>query len=149
MIKDSLHNFRHFIKIRPAFDKAFEFLSRKGLADIPDGKYAIEGDELFAVISHSQGKGVKNARLEAHRKYIDIQFVIEGKELIGISRADECKHILSDYDPEKDIMFFSDKPQKYIKLKHYDFVIFFPSDAHAPLAEKTIVHKAVIKVRVE
>jgi len=149
MIKDSLHNFRHFIKIRPAFEKAFEFLSQKGLADMPDGHYDIDTDNLFAVLSHSQGKGVKNARLEAHRKYIDIQFVIDGKELIGISRTDECKHILSDYDPKKDIIFFSDKPKKYIKLKHYDFAIFFPNDAHAPLAEKGIVHKAVIKVKVD
>ena len=116
MIKDSLHNFRHFIKIRPAFEKAFEFLSQKGLADFPDGNYDIDGENLFALLSHSQGKGVKNARLEAHRKYIDIQFVIEGKELIGISRADECPRVLSDYDPKKDIIFYSGKPKKFIKL---------------------------------
>ena len=149
MIKDTLHNFMHFIKIRPAFEKAFEFLAQKSLVDIADGNYEIDGDKLFAVLSHSQGKGVKNAKLEAHRKYIDIQFVIEGKELIGISRVDECKHVLSDYDPKKDIIFFSEKPQKYIKLKPGDFAIFFPNDAHAPLAEKGIVHKAVIKVIVE
>jgi YhcH/YjgK/YiaL family protein len=149
MIKDSLHNFRHFIKIRPAFEKAFEYLAQNNLAEIPDGHYDIDDKKIYAVISHSQGKGVKNAKLEAHTKYIDIQFVIEGKELIGISRVDECKHILSKYDEEKDIIFYSDKPQKYIKLKPGEFVIFFPNDAHAPLAEKGIVHKVVIKVAVE
>jgi biofilm protein TabA len=149
MIKDSLHNFRHFIKIRPAFEKAFEYLAQKNLAEIPDGRYEIDGRNVFAIVSHSQGKGVEKAKLEAHRKYIDIQFVVEGKELIGIGRADECKHILTQYDPEKDIIFYADKPAKYIKLKPGEFVIFFPNAAHAPLAEKGIVHKVVIKVAVE
>ena len=149
MIKDSLHNFRHFVKISPAFEKAFAYLAQENLKEIPDGHYSIDDKNVFAMVSHSQGKGVKNAKLEAHRKYIDIQFVVEGKELIGIGRADECKQIFTQYDPEKDIIFYSDKPEKYMKVKPGEFMIFFPNDAHAPLAEKGIVHKVVIKVAVE
>jgi len=149
MIKDKLKNFRHFIKIRPEFYRSFEFLSRKDLPGLADGDYAIDGKKLFAILSHSQGKGVSKALLEAHRKYIDIQFVIEGKDLIGIKKTGECKSGLGSYDPEKDIIFFTDKPEKYLKLNPGEFVIFFPEDAHAPLSGKTGAHKAVIKVSIE
>jgi len=149
MIKDTLYNFRHFIKIRPDFEKAFEFLSRKDLANIPDGNYAIEGKKVFVIISHSEGKGVKKALLESHRKYIDIQYIIKGKELIGVSKTGACRNNIGKYDPEKDIIFFTDKPEKYLKVKPGEFVIFFPEDAHAPLSGKDTVNKAVVKVSVE
>lgn len=149
MIKDTLQNFRHFIKIKPDFNKAFEFLSRKDLANFPDGNYDITGRKLFVIFSHSKGKGVKKALLEIHRKYIDIQFIIGGKDLIGVKKTRECKNKLGSYEPDKDVMFFTDKPDKYLKLKAGDFAILFPDDAHAPLSGKTAVHKAVVKVAVE
>ena len=137
------------VMIRPDFHKAFEFLSRKDLSNIPDGKYEINGKKLFAVLSHSHGKGVKKALLETHRKYIDIQFVIEGRDLIGIAKTGECKSRVGGYDPENDIMFFNDKPGKYIKLKPGEFAVFFPDDAHAPLSGAGTVRKAVVKVAVQ
>ena len=59
MIKDKLKNFRSFIKVRPDFYRAFEFLSQKGLTALPDGRHEIEGEKLYASVSRSKGKGVK------------------------------------------------------------------------------------------
>jgi YhcH/YjgK/YiaL family protein len=148
MIKDKLKYFRRYIKIRPDFYRAFEFLSKQDLASLPEGKYPIDGEKLFVIVSKPAGKGVKKALLEAHRKYIDIQYVIEGNELIGIKKTSECKNPIGSFDVEKDIIFFTDKSDKYIKLKPGDFAVLFPDDAHAPLSGKTAVRKAVVKVMV-
>ena len=134
--------------INKGFKKAFEFLVQNDIANMADGKHVIDGDNIFVSISNSQGKGVKNSKLEAHRKYIDIQYLVSGKELIGIKKTPDCKHVLTDYDPKKDIIFYKDVPDKFLKLKPGEFVVFFPDDAHAPLAGKTEVRKAVVKVSV-
>ena len=84
--------------------------------------------------------------LEAHRGYIDIQYVIDGADLIGIRKTSGCANPIGGYDRQKDIIFFNDKPEKYIKLKPGEFAIFFPDDAHAPLSGRAAAHKAVIKI---
>jgi YhcH/YjgK/YiaL family protein len=132
-----------------AFQKAFKFLSRRDLASLSDGIYEIEGRNVYAVMAHCQGKGRSKAKLEAHRKYIDIQYVISGSELIGIKNTVACVDKAVDYDLSKDIIFFSDKADKYIELNPGELVILFPEDAHAPLAGKTPLHKAVIKVCIQ
>ena len=85
------------------------------------------------------------ARLEAHRKYIDIQYVIAGVEEMGWNARIRCQQPHGQYDAEKDIEFFADTPNSYVTVHPGEFVIFFPDDAHAPLIGRGEVHKVVIK----
>jgi biofilm protein TabA len=127
----------------------FDFLKNQSLDKLPDGKLEIDGEWLFAICAHDQGRGQEASPLEFHRKYIDIQYVVSGEELIGWQMLDACKHIQQPYDAQRDIGFYADRPHNWFKVPPDAFAIFFPEDAHAPLAAQGPVHKIVVKVRVE
>lgn len=147
MILDKLENAETYFGLHAGFRKAFEFLSRSDLSNLEASRYAIDGEEIYALVQSGHGKERNEARLEAHRRYIDIQFLIDGNEQTGWSTRDGCREIYRAYDSERDIEFFSDSPQTYLTLKPGTFAIFFPADAHAPMISEGNVHKCVVKVR--
>jgi biofilm protein TabA len=149
ILVDKLQNAERYYGMNPGFEKAFTFLGRSDLAELPAGTYKIDDDRIFCMISKGPGKTRAEAKLEAHRKYIDIQYIITGKEQMGYKPTDKCKLTLISYDPDRDIMFFNDKPDSWTTVRAGSFAIFFPKDAHAPMVSKGEIHKAVIKVAVE
>lgn len=108
----------------------------------------IEGDKLIALISRKIGKQQNEAMLEVHRKYIDIQFVVEGIDTMGWKAASDCREVLSPYDKEKDIGFFADEPAVWLPVQAGTYAIFFPEDAHAPMVSNGEIHKIILKVAV-
>ncbi len=148
MVLDVLPNAGVYFAIHHGFEKAFSFLRRADLPDLAPGKYPVEGTDIFALVQKNSGKRKEDANLEAHRDYIDIQFLIDGDEQTGWSPLSSCKAVLTPYSVEKEIEFFSDPPQTYLALKPGMFTIFFPGDAHAPMIAEGTVHKCVVKVRV-
>lgn len=148
MILDNLSNAGTYTTIHPGFEKAFAFLRRADLADLDAGKHPIEGTDLFALIQKDPGKPKTDAHLEAHRDYIDIQFLIAGNEQTGWKSRNDCKESQEPYVADRDIEFFGDAPHTYLVLKPGMFTIFFPGDAHAPMISDGTVHKCVVKVRV-
>ncbi len=149
IITDKLNNAERYYAMHPAFEKAFAFLRRVDLAELPAERHEIDGDRLFCIISKGPGRSRAEAKLEAHRKYIDIQYVIAGTDEMGFKPAAECKMIDTSYDTDKDIGFFKDRPDSWTQVPAGSFVIFFPQDAHAPLVSKGEIHKAVLKIAVE
>jgi len=149
IIINKLQHAERYYNMHPAFEKAFKFLRQKGLAKLPAGRYKIDGDRLFCIISKGPGRSRAEAKLEAHRKYIDIQYVIAGKEEMGFKPTANCTLPYIVYDADKDIEFFKDKPDSWTPVPAGSFVIFFPQDAHAPLVSKGEIHKAVLKIAVE
>ena len=148
MILDDLKHAERYFNLHPGFRAGFRYLSQPNLQSFATGKYELEGDRLFVLINRDPGRGHEGARLEAHRKYIDIQFLVSGAEEIGWRPTEECDHVTDPYDAERDIMFFADPPQTWIHLPVGKFMIFYPNDAHAPLAAQGDNVKAVIKVAV-
>lgn len=149
MIIDQLENAEHYFHLHPAFARAFEFLRRPDLAELALAKHSIDGDRLFAILSNAPGKDKADALLEAHRNYIDIQYVIAGCDEMGYKPLTSCGQIHTSYDAARDILFFNDPPESWIKFPAGSFAIFFPQDAHAPMAGTGEIHKAVVKVAVE
>ncbi|UCE35860.1 MAG: YhcH/YjgK/YiaL family protein [Deltaproteobacteria bacterium] len=94
-------------------------------------------------------RGRKNAKLEAHRQYIDIQFTVAGRDEIGWKPAARCTRHGQEYNEEKDVVFFSDEPDAWVATPAGTFGVFFPEDAHAPLGGTGPIHKVVVKVAVE
>ena len=94
----------------------------------------------------------EDALFEAHRKYIDIQYMISGQEKIGVCEYTKCKNNIP-YDSEKDIEFLDcENDFEYINMTPKDFLVLFPKDAHKPsisVSEKVEVRKLVVKVPVE
>ncbi len=149
MILDRLENAEQYAAVHPAFARAFDFLRRPDLAELPLEKHHIDGDRIFCILSRAPGKTRTEALLEAHRDYIDIQYVIAGSDDMGWKSLASCEKIQSDYDAEKDVMFFADPPEIWIHAGAGSFAIFFPGDAHAPMAGAGMIHKAVVKIAVE
>lgn len=146
MILTPLELADRYVQCHPELAEGLAFLRRADLATLADGKHEIVGDRVFAIIAHDSGKGTADAILESHRRYIDIQFLVSGYEVIGWHPLDKCSHIQQPYDSQRDIAFYSDRPTCWFELAQNNCAIFFPEDAHAPLAGTGIVHKVVIKV---
>ncbi|MCA9213798.1 MAG: YhcH/YjgK/YiaL family protein [Planctomycetales bacterium] len=148
MIVDLLENASHYYGLHSQFARAFEFLRRDDLRQLPSGRHSIDGDRLFVIVDHGQGRGREDSILEFHRKYIDIQYVIDGCDQIGWLPIADCQRISQAYDSEKDLGFYFDRPKTWIDLRAGGFAIFYPQDAHAPLGGSGPISKAVLKIAV-
>ncbi|MEN6385949.1 MAG: YhcH/YjgK/YiaL family protein [Phycisphaerales bacterium] len=146
MIVDSLERADSYYSKHPVFKEAFDFLRQPKLANIPVGRYEIKGNQLFCMISKKNGRSHAEVKLEAHQKYVDIQYVISGLEQVGWRQTSTCNLVHTKYDIEKDICYFDDEPKMWTQIQPGSFVIFYPEDAHAPLVSNKEIHKAVIKV---
>lgn len=139
-------------KHKDRWDKAFIFLKESDLAVMEAKRYELDGTDLFAPVSEYITKNEEDARYEAHRKYIDIQYVISGKEEIGIAPVTDMKEILQEYDETNDILFFTVNNITNHKADPGRFFIFFPGDAHRPNlkdGENSPVKKVVVKVKAD
>ena len=96
---------------------------------------------MYVSIDRVQGRGREGARLEAHRRYIDIQLTIDGLEEIGWKPIGDCVSTSEAFDAAKDITFFNDRPESWLSVPAGRFAIFFPEDAHAPLGGRGILEK--------
>ena len=148
MILDRLDNSRIYEALHQGFAEAFDFLKRKDIGELSPGRYDIDGDRVFAVVVQIEGKGREGAKLEIHKKYIDIQFEISGTDEIGWKPSNECINVDSEFDKEKDLGFFNDEPETWVFMPPNTFTIFFPQDAHAPLGGKGDLHKIIVKIAV-
>ena len=157
MVLAPLATHRRYTALHPAFARAFEFLVHAQWdALTPErnrarhsARHAIDGDRMYVSVDHVEGRGREGARLEAHRRYIDIQFTIEGSEEIGWKPLAACVEPDGAFDESKDVRFFSDRPESWVSLPAGHFAIFFPDDAHAPLAGHGTIRKAIVKIAVE
>lgn len=149
MILDTLTTAERYAEVHSSFPRAFAFLRQADWARLPGTtRHSIDGDRMFVSVDSAEGRGRDNARLEAHRRYIDIHLTIEGEEEIGWKPLDACVASVEAYDEAKDILFFSDRPDSWLSLPAGHFAIFFPGDAHAPLAGRGSLKKAVMKIAV-
>ncbi len=148
MILDTLANGSRYFGVHEGFRKAFEFLSRADAKELPPGRTEIDGDRLFALVSKGPGRGRRGARLETHARYIDLQYIIAGIDMMGWKPASACKRPSGPFDSEKDVGFFDDDPEAWIAVQPGAFVVFFPDDAHLPLLSAGEIHKIVVKVAV-
>jgi YhcH/YjgK/YiaL family protein len=141
-----------YFQHKERWDKAFTFLKESDLTNMELKRYDIDGDNLYAPVSEYITKNEEDARYEAHKKYIDIQYVITGKELIGIAPANLQKEILEPYNETKDIIFITVGQIINFKASPDRFFIFFPDDLHRPGikdGENSPVRKAVVKVKID
>ena len=148
MILARLTDADKYAEIQPQLAAGFHFLRRTDLADLADGKYSIDGEQVFAIVARSTGRGQAESPLEFHRRYIDIQYVVSGVDVIGWLPTADCRQLRDEYSPETDLGFYRDRPSTWLHIPPTNFAIFFPEDAHAPLTGAGTVHKVVIKVAV-
>lgn len=147
MILDVLSNAAKYAGLKTGLSEGFGFLDQAGIADLEDGKYEINGDLVFALVQRVPGRKIEDGELEGHRKYIDIQYVISGKESMGWSAREGLVNSV-EYDEKRDVEFFEGKPESMVRVSPGSFTIFLPSDAHLPCIGSGPIHKVVVKVAV-
>jgi YhcH/YjgK/YiaL family protein len=148
MIFSTLAQSDRYAALHPLFPRVFEFIRNTDMRALAPGVHHIVGDDLFAIVESVPGRSREAAQLECHRKYIDIQLVLEGTDEMGWKALADCHNPVSDYSAEKDIRFFTDAPATWIATPPGHFCIFFPDDAHAPLVASGNIRKVIFKIAV-
>lgn len=149
MIVDTIQNASKYLSVHPLFAAAFAYIRDTDLTQTPDGKGEI-GPGLKTILSTGAGKtaDASLAKFECHDKNIDIQVCVDGLETIGWKPREKCVSPNGEYNPEKDVRYFSDKPDTFFQLSSGQFAIFFPEDVHAPMIGEGSIRKLVIKVKI-
>lgn len=150
MKKDNLNNAKLYYNISKNIEIGLKYLENTDFSAIEDGKYEIDGNNVYALVQSYHSKPLEQGKFEAHRKYIDIQYIYSGQELMGFADLSEFDEA-TEYDEAKDIIFLSPKvdcKQEFVTLNAGCFVIFEPQDAHMPSLAvdcPNFVKKIVIK----
>ncbi len=132
----------------PKIKKAIEYIKSTNFNNMPDGKINLD-NEIWANLQTYYTK--EDALFEAHRKYIDIQFMLSGQEKISVCEYSACKSSIP-YDEDKDIEFLTSETFDDIEMHTGDFLILYPNDAHKPSINfngQHHVRKLVVKVPVD
>lgn len=101
---------------------------------------------FLAVVVETNGKGTQEAQLEYHRSKIDIHVTLAGHDTIGWRPKAQCSTLAGPFDTDNDIGFVKDQPEMWIPIPPGSFAVFFPEDAHAPLAGEGPVRKIILKI---
>lgn len=152
MIIDRLENFEQY-HFKAAWRRVFAFLETL-TPDSPDMKYAIDGDDIFAIVMSYNTTAPETGVFESHRNYVDIQTVIVGGEGFECAFSGDLS-VATPYDASRDAVFYkrTSPGETRVNLFPGTFVMLYPHDAHmAGLmigAESEPVKKVVVKVRKE
>ena len=149
MILCPLSEFSRYFALHPLFPETARFLDGPGLAELPEGRTEIRGDQLFAnVTPRARTRPAAEALLESHRDHIDVQLILAGQDTLGWAPLATCAQEAGPYDPVKDVVHYREPPQQYFQVRTGHLAIVFPEDAHAPLVgDGGTIHKIVVKVR--
>ncbi|MBK0379666.1 YhcH/YjgK/YiaL family protein [Mucilaginibacter segetis] len=134
---------------KAVWDKVFTFLKQTNLDTLSPGKHIIDGDNAYASVTEGPSKEPDKATWESHKKYIDLQYVIKGKEKIEVADVSTA-HVIKPYDAAKDVANYTANGITYTAAPG-TFFLFFPQNAHKPNIKVTgydIVKKLVIKIKV-
>ena len=128
--------------------RALEWLAKADFSKLSPGRVEIDGDNVFALVQSYQSRLRAQCQFEAHRKYIDVQYVIEGTEQMGYAHLSALKSAAA-YSAEKDAEMLTGEGS-FIAAPAGTFIVFFPEDAHMPgiaIGKPAQIRKVVIKVR--
>ena len=146
MVKDLLSLSDRYQALGPRFVRAFQYAKATDFSSMETGTYPVGGDDVRALVQRYTTKPASELRWEAHRKNIDLQFVLTGEEHIGVVPIDRL--VADPYDAEKDIMWLTGEGDR-VTLRPGEFVLLWPEDAHMPamaIDTPMPVLKVVIKI---
>lgn len=151
MLTGNLNVVEKYDYLEEKFRKGYDFLRTADLKALPVGRVDIDGDDIYASVQEYTSLNADTCRFEAHNRYFDIQYVVEGEEQFGYAkRADLTEEV--PYDEANDIVFFCEPEEAgTVLLKAGDCIVVAPEDAHKPRCqakEACKVKKIVIKVKV-
>ena len=148
MIFDTLKNVDNYKGLGRVYD-ALKFLSETDFSKIDLGRYELDGDNIFYMVQSYDTDPDKTIS-EAHKKYIDIQYMVEGEEIIGVADISEDKE-LTEAKEENDVWFYDCKTEP-LTLSAGKYMVLYPNDLHCPGVATNgtalTCRKVVVKVKV-
>ncbi len=148
MIIDQLSNAHLYFGVHPRIERSLKWLMENDLAKLNVGRYEIQGEDIYAMVQAYQTIASSESYPEAHRQYIDVQYLVAGKESMGFVPKTSLK-VYKAYVSEEDYELFDTTPD-YTRFTAGMFAVYFPGDAHQPRViydQSEKVKKIVIKVK--
>ena len=151
MIIGHINNQAYWDKLPSALQKTLAYLAKDETKALPVGRYEIDGDDIFFMVSEYETKAPSDLKAETHSEYIDIQFLVSGAERIGWSLKEEGYPY--EYLDEKgnDAVFYASVPnESFVLLRADCYAVLTENDIHRPccaVGEAAAVKKIVAKVR--
>ncbi len=149
MIIDSLKNASLYYGLGSRVTAGLKFLEKSNIAALATGKHEIDGSNVFAIVQRGETKPQESGKWEAHRRYIDIQYVAEGVEKMGYANLDAMT-VEQPYNDQDDYLLCKGEGD-FFAVRAGTFVVFAPQDVHMPslaLTKPQPVVKVVVKVLV-
>ena len=131
--------------------KALAFLQETNLQELPVGRIDIDGDTVFALVQSYQNRMEHhNPKFELHRKYVDVQYLISGAEIMGWAMHDAFTQT-TPYNEETDVILGTIPAGVWtpVKFPAGRIIVLYPTDAHASglaVDQPEDVKKVIIKV---
>jgi len=151
MIADSIDHCELYFGVNSRFAEAFAFVRKAVSENYPAGKYEIDGENLYAMVQEYDTKISTDCKFEGHERYIDIQYLVTGAEIMKVSNIAGMTETIP-YSTEKDVAFYAGTDAASMLLvRQGEYAIFFPHDIHmpciAPGEAPAPVRKIVVKVK--
>lgn len=147
MIFDTIENAKLYKGIYNGIDKILEKVSDYTSECYPTETLKLDGDKLFIIFADYETQNKVSAKAEAHRKYIDVMYMVEGEETIYVKPTSKLENITMPFDESQDALLADiDADATAVVLKAGSFVVLFPQDAHAPACDVDSSHCKVKKI---
>jgi biofilm protein TabA len=150
MVIDHLNNASKYYALSAHVEKALKWLEeyKHTLATMENGRYDIDGDDVYAIVNSYDTKPIGDCGWEAHIRYCDIHYSVSGSERIGYHHKSHMLEI-QPYNHDKDFALYTGSGD-WNTIREGSFCLLLPEDIHAPgaIAGEHPVHlkKVVIKL---
>ncbi|MGV3529098.1 MAG: YhcH/YjgK/YiaL family protein [Flavisolibacter sp.] len=144
---DTAEFFRQYYANQVLWDQTFDYLNTHDLSKLAPGDYPVVGQEAVVKVSYGPGKEEADAKWESHKNFIDLQYVAEGQEKIGVAPVSSAKETVP-YNKKNDVTNYEADGSYYV-AKPDTYFLFFPTDAHRPgiKVNRKNIRKVVVKIR--
>lgn len=147
MILSTLKNRAALEKLHPLMPRLFEFIEQNDILSMPLGIIEIEGRELFINNCAPDLFTKENAPIEVHRDYMDVQVLLQGREVQGWKPLEEIEEWRGEYNQEKDVRFSDERCDHFVTLRPGELTVFYPEDGHAPGIGDEPIRKFIAKLK--
>ncbi len=148
MIIDHIEYRERYYPLGMNIERALRHLAVTDFTDVEPGRYEIDGKDIFVIVEEYSPLKAEEKQLEAHRLYIDVQYIVEGTEKVGYAPLQD-QELIEDRLEKDDIAFYEGE-EMFVTLGNKKFCILFPEDLHKPgiFNCENSVKKVVVKVAI-
>ncbi|MFY0698229.1 hypothetical protein A8B79_10375 [Balneola sp. EhC07] len=140
MIKDQISDLERY-KISREFNKLIVWVNA-GMDE------ELLPDTIKAIHLEYETKKFDLSKFENHQRYIDVHYILEGEEYIGIQDTTNLKPV-TEYMENDDYQLFEGAVDEKLILRKGNFIVLFTNEAHVTgglIKQPQIVKKIVFKI---